>query len=118
MAALSRAGNRPLKSLFDMPRAVDARQNLLGKRVDYPAVHIVIGPELKLHQWSAEESGARPVRAAHHSPLNPGVHTVQGKEMIEKQTPEVWDILEGDESRVLLNRARPCTVSIQASNLS
>ena len=66
------AGNRPLKSLSDMLKGKSGRfrQNLLGKRVDYSGRSvIVIGPELKAQPMrSAEEDGARPVRAVHHPP--------------------------------------------------
>ena len=67
------AGNRSLKSLSDMLKGKGGRfrQNLLGKRVDYSGRSvIVIGPELKLQPVrSAEEDGARVVRAVHHPPL-------------------------------------------------
>ena len=70
--AVTGAGNRPLKSLSDMLKGKGGRfrQNLLGKRVDYSGRSvIVIGPELKLQSVrSAEEDGARAVRAVHHSP--------------------------------------------------
>ena len=70
--AVTGAGNRPLKSLSDMLKGKGGRfrQNLLGKRVDYSGRSvIVIGPELKLQPVrSAEEDGARAVRAVHHPP--------------------------------------------------
>ena len=118
------AGNRSLKSLSDMLKGKGGRfrQNLLGKRVDYSGRSvIVIGPELKAPPVrSAQENGARVVRAVHHPPLEGTgyVHTVRSaKKMIERQTQEVWDILEEVTKGhpVLLNRAPTLhRLSIQA----
>ncbi|MCU0783839.1 MAG: DNA-directed RNA polymerase subunit beta' [Verrucomicrobia bacterium] len=112
--AVTGAGNRPLKSLSDMLKGKSGRfrQNLLGKRVDYSGRSvIVIGPELKLHQCGLPKKMAlvlfepfiiRRLKEQGH------VHTVRSaKKMIERQTKEVWDILE-EVTRghpVLLNRA-------------
>ncbi|MFL6543532.1 MAG: DNA-directed RNA polymerase subunit beta', partial [Chthoniobacterales bacterium] len=122
--AVTGAGNRPLKSLSDMLKGKGGRfrQNLLGKRVDYSGRSvIVIGPELKLHQCGLPKKMAlvlfepfiiRQLKDRGY------VHTVRSaKKMIERQTPEVWDILE-EVTRghpVLLNRAPTLhRLSIQA----
>ena len=112
--AVTGAGNRALKSLSDMLKGKSGRfrQNLLGKRVDYSGRSvIVIGPELKLHQCGLPKKMAlvlfepfiiRRLKELGH------VHTVRSaKKLIERQTTEVWDILE-EVTRghpVLLNRA-------------
>jgi DNA-directed RNA polymerase subunit beta' len=122
--AVTGAGNRALKSLSDMLKGKGGRfrQNLLGKRVDYSGRSvIVIGPELKLHQCGLPKKMAlvlfEPfiIRILKERGY---VHTVRSaKKMIEKQTPEVWDILE-EVTRghpVLLNRAPTLhRLSIQA----
>src|SRR5256885_234128 len=112
--AVTGAGNRPLKSLSDMLKGKGGRfrQNLLGKRVDYSGRSvIVIGPELKLHQCGLPKKMAlvlfEPFIIRRLKEMN-YVHTVRSaKKMIERQTTEVWDILE-EVTRghpVLLNRA-------------
>ena len=122
--AVTGAGNRPLKSLSDMLKGKGGRfrQNLLGKRVDYSGRSvIVIGPELKLHQCGLPKKMAlvlfepfiiRRLKELGH------VHTVRSaKKMIERQTTEVWDILEAVTKGhpVLLNRAPTLhRLSIQA----
>jgi DNA-directed RNA polymerase subunit beta' len=122
--AVTGAGNRPLKSLSDMLKGKGGRfrQNLLGKRVDYSGRSvIVIGPELKLHQCGLPKKMAlvlfepfiiRRLKELGH------VHTVRSaKKMIERQTPEVWDILDEVTKGhpVLLNRAPTLhRLSIQA----
>ncbi|MDE6576490.1 MAG: DNA-directed RNA polymerase subunit beta', partial [Opitutales bacterium] len=108
------AGNRPLKSLSEMLKGKQGRfrQNLLGKRVDYSGRSvIVIGPELKLHQCGLPKKMAlvlfEPFIIRRLKELG-FVHTVRSaRKMIEKQSPEVWDILEEvtREHPVLLNRA-------------
>src|SRR5690606_6729972 len=122
--AVTGAGNRPLKSLSDMLKGKQGRfrQNLLGKRVDYSGRSvIVIGPELKLHQCGLPKKMAlvlfEPfiIRKLKERGL---VHTVRSaKKMIERQVPEVWDILD-EVTRghpVLLNRAPTLhRLSIQA----
>lgn len=107
-------GNRPLKSLSDLLKGKQGRfrQNLLGKRVDYSGRSVIIvGPQLKLHQCGlpklmalelfkpfvmkrlVEKSYAQNIRSA--------------KRMVERQRPEVWDVLEEAiaEHPVMLNRA-------------
>ncbi len=112
--AVTGAGNRALKSLSDMLKGKSGRfrQNLLGKRVDYSGRSvIVIGPELKLHQCGLPKKMAlvlfEPFIIRRLKELG-YVHTVRSaKKMIERQTKEVWDILE-EVTRghpVLLNRA-------------
>jgi len=108
------SGNRPLKSLADMLKGKQGRfrQNLLGKRVDYSGRSvIVIGPELKLHQCGLPKQMALElfepfiIRKLKERGL---VHTIRSaKKMIEKQSIEVWDVLEEivKGHTVLLNRA-------------
>jgi DNA-directed RNA polymerase subunit beta' len=122
--AVTGAGNRPLKSLSDMLKGKQGRfrQNLLGKRVDYSGRSvIVIGPELKLHQCGLPKKMAlvlfEPfiIRKLEERGL---VHTVRSaKKMIEREAPEVWDILDEVTKGhpVLLNRAPTLhRLSIQA----
>jgi DNA-directed RNA polymerase subunit beta' len=122
--AVTGAGNRPLKSLSDMLKGKQGRfrQNLLGKRVDYSGRSvIVIGPDLKLHQCGLPKKMAlvlfEPFIIRRLKELG-FVHTVRGaRKMIEKRTPEVWDILEEvtNGHPVLLNRAPTLhRLSIQA----
>ena len=122
--AVTGAGNRPLKSLSDMLKGKSGRfrQNLLGKRVDYSGRSvIVIGPELKLNQCGLPKKMAlvlfEPFIIRRLKELG-YVHTVRSaKKMIERQAPEVWDILEEVTKGhpVLLNRAPTLhRLSIQA----
>ncbi|MDX1952710.1 MAG: DNA-directed RNA polymerase subunit beta' [Verrucomicrobiota bacterium] len=122
--AVTGAGNRPLKSLSDMLKGKSGRfrQNLLGKRVDYSGRSvIVIGPELKLNQCGLPKKMAlvlfEPFIIRRLKELG-YVHTVRSaKKMIERQSPEVWDILEEVTKGhpVLLNRAPTLhRLSIQA----
>jgi DNA-directed RNA polymerase subunit beta' len=108
------ANNRPLKSLADSLKGKQGRfrQNLLGKRVDYSGRSvIVIGPELKLHQCGLPKQMALELFKPfiYHLLQKKGyVATVkQAKEIVEKQDPIVWDVLEEviREHPVLLNRA-------------
>ncbi|MCS7047768.1 MAG: DNA-directed RNA polymerase subunit beta' [Verrucomicrobiae bacterium] len=122
--AVTGAGGRPLKSLADMLKGKSGRfrQNLLGKRVDYSGRSvIVIGPELKLHQCGLPKKMAlvlfEPFIIRRLRDIGV-VHTIKSaKRMIERQSPEVWDILE-EVTRghpVLLNRAPTLhRLSIQA----
>src|SRR5262245_17850683 len=121
---LSGPNKRPLKSLSDMLKGKGGRfrQNLLGKRVDYSGRSvIVIGPELKLHQCGLPKKMAlvlfEPFIIRRLKDLG-YVHTVRSaKKMIERQTPEVWDILDEVTKGhpVLLNRAPTLhRLSIQA----
>ena len=122
--AVTGAGNRSLKSLSDMLKGKSGRfrQNLLGKRVDYSGRSvIVIGPELKLNQCGLPKKMAlvlfEPFIIRRLKELG-YVHTVRSaKKMIERQSPEVWDILEEVTKGhpVLLNRAPTLhRLSIQA----
>src|SRR5712672_2530872 len=122
--AVTGAGNRPLKSLSDMLKGKGGRfrQNLLSKRVDYSGRSvIVIGPELKLNQCGLPKKMAlvlfEPFIIRRLKDLG-YVHTVRSaKKMIERQTPEVWDILDEVTKGhpVLLNRAPTLhRLSIQA----
>jgi len=122
--AVTGAGNRPLKSLSDMLKGKGGRfrQNLLGKRVDYSGRSvIVIGPELKLHQCGLPKKMAlvlfEPFIIRRLKEMG-YVHTVRSaKKLIEKQTPEVWDILDEVTKGhpILLNRAPTLhRLSIQA----
>src|SRR5216110_1883302 len=122
--AVTGAGNRPLKSLSDMLKGKGGRfrQNLLGKRVDYSGRSvIVIGPELKLNQCGLPKKMAlvlfEPFIIRRLKELG-YVHTVRSaKKMIERQSPEVWDILDEVTKghAVLLNRAPTLhRLSIQA----
>jgi DNA-directed RNA polymerase subunit beta' len=107
-------GNRPLKSLSDMLKGKQGRfrQNLLGKRVDYSGRSvIVVGPELHLNQCGLPKSMAlelfKPFIIKHLEDRG-FVSTVKSaKRLVERETPEVWDILgkviKGHP--VLLNRA-------------
>ena len=105
---------RPLKSLSDMLKGKQGRfrQNLLGKRVDYSGRSvIVVGPELKLHQCGLPKKMALELFKPfiyHKLELYGMATTVKAaKRMVEKERPEVWDILEEviREHPVLLNRA-------------
>ena len=118
------AGNRPLKSLSEMLKGKQGRfrQNLLGKRVDYSGRSvIVVGPELKLYQCGLPKRMAwvlfEPFIVRRLKELG-FVHTVRSaRKMIERQAPEVWDILEEvtRDHPVLLNRAPSLhRLSIQA----
>ncbi len=108
------AGNRPLKSLSDMLRGKGGRfrQNLLGKRVDYSGRSvIVVGPELKLNQCGLPKKMAltlfEPFIIRRLKEMGV-VHTVRSaKKLIERQSDEVWDILEEitQDKTVMLNRA-------------
>jgi len=112
--AVTGAGNRALKSLSDMLKGKGGRfrQNLLGKRVDYSGRSvIVVGPELKLHQCGLPKKMAlvlfEPFIIRRLKELG-YVHTVRSaKKLIERQTPEVWDVLEEvtADHPVFLNRA-------------
>ncbi|MEM1222051.1 MAG: DNA-directed RNA polymerase subunit beta' [Verrucomicrobiota bacterium] len=122
--AVTGAGNRPLKSLSDMLKGKQGRfrQNLLGKRVDYSGRSVIVsGPSLKLNQCGLPKKMAlvlfEPFIIRRLKELG-FVHTVRGaRKMIEKQSPEVWDILEEVTKGhpVLLNRAPTLhRLSIQA----
>jgi len=105
---------RPLKSLSDMLKGKQGRfrQNLLGKRVDYSGRSvIVVGPELKLHQCGLPKKMAlelfKPFIYSRLERYGLANTIKAAKRMVEKERPEVWDILEEviREHPVLLNRA-------------
>jgi DNA-directed RNA polymerase subunit beta' len=105
---------RPLKSLSDMLKGKGGRfrQNLLGKRVDYSGRSvIVIGPELRLHQCGLPKQMALELfKPFIYNKLEERgyVTTIKSaKKMVEKERPEVWDILDEviKEHPILLNRA-------------
>src|ERR1700688_2828224 len=108
------ANNRPLKSLSDTLKGKQGRfrQNLLGKRVDYSGRSvIVVGPELKLHQCGLPKKMALELfKPFIYNKLEErGLSTTvkQAKKLVEKEKPEVWDILDEviREHPILLNRA-------------
>jgi DNA-directed RNA polymerase subunit beta' len=108
------AGNRPLKALSEMLKGKQGRfrQNLLGKRVDYSGRSvIVVGPELKFNQCGLPKKMAldlfEPFIVKRLKDLGL-VYTIRSaKKMIQKQAPEVWDVLDEiiKGHPVLLNRA-------------
>ena len=108
------ANKRPLKSLSDMLKGKQGRfrQNLLGKRVDYSGRSvIVVGPSLKLHQCGLPKKMAlelfKPFIYSKLELYGMATTLKAAKRMVEKERPEVWDILEEviREHPVLLNRA-------------
>jgi DNA-directed RNA polymerase subunit beta' len=108
------ANKRPLKSLSDMLKGKQGRfrQNLLGKRVDYSGRSvIVVGPELLLHQCGLPKKMAlelfKPFIYAKLEKRAMATTIKAAKRKVEKELPEVWDILEEviREHPVLLNRA-------------
>ncbi|WP_439953586.1 DNA-directed RNA polymerase subunit beta' [Aggregatilinea lenta] len=112
--ALSRRGRRELKSLSDMLKGKKGRfrRNLLGKRVDYSGRSvIVIGPKLKLHQCGLPKIMAlelyRPFVISRLVQYNYASNVKGAKRIIERERPEVWEVLEEviQERPVLLNRA-------------
>ena len=107
-------GNRPLKSISDMLKGKQGRfrQNLLGKRVDYSGRSvIVVGPQLKLHQCGLPKQMAlelfKPFVMKRLAEQNYAQNIKSAKRMVERQRPQVWDVLEEviREHPVLLNRA-------------
>ncbi|MEN6298988.1 MAG: DNA-directed RNA polymerase subunit beta' [Anaerolineaceae bacterium] len=112
--ALSRRGRRELKSLSDMLKGKKGRfrRNLLGKRVDYSGRSvIVVGPNLKLYQCGLPKTMAlelyRPFVIARLVTHNYAANVKGAKRFIERNRPEVWEVLEEviKERPVLLNRA-------------
>src|SRR5258707_760079 len=108
------ANKRPLKSLSDMLKGKQARsrQSVLGRRVDYSGRSvIVVGPELKLHQCGLPKKMAlelfKPFIYSKLELYGLASTIKAAKRMVEKERPEVWDILEEviREHPVLLNRA-------------
>ncbi|MDB2325286.1 DNA-directed RNA polymerase subunit beta' [Alphaproteobacteria bacterium] len=111
---ISGVNKRPLKSLSDMLKGKQGRfrQNLLGKRVDYSGRSvIVVGPELKLHQCGLPKKMAlelfKPFIYSKLELYGLASTVKMAKRMVEKERPEVWDILEEviREHPVMLNRA-------------
>ncbi|WP_195224925.1 DNA-directed RNA polymerase subunit beta' [Schaalia turicensis] len=107
-------GNRPLKSISDMLKGKQGRfrQNLLGKRVDYSGRSvIVVGPQLKLHQCGLPKQMAlelfKPFVMKRLVEKNYAQNVKAAKRKVERQRPEVWDVLDDviREHPVLLNRA-------------
>ncbi|PWH16130.1 MAG: DNA-directed RNA polymerase subunit beta' [Anaerolineae bacterium] len=112
--ALSRRGRRELKSLSDMLKGKKGRfrRNLLGKRVDYSGRSvIVVGPQLKLYQCGLPKTMAlelyRPFVIARLVQHNYAANVKGARRLIERNRPEVWEVLEEviRERPVLLNRA-------------
>ena len=112
--AVSRSGKRKLKSLSDMLKGKQGRfrRNLLGKRVDYSGRSvIVIGPELKLHQCGLPKKMAlelfKPFVMRRLVEYNYAHNIKSAKRLVDRESPEVWDVLEEvtKERPVLLNRA-------------
>ena len=108
------ANKRPLKSLADMLKGKQGRfrQNLLGKRVDFSGRSVIVtGPELKLHQCGLPKKMAlelfKPFIYARLDAKGLSSTVKQAKKLVEKERPEVWDILDEviREHPVLLNRA-------------
>jgi DNA-directed RNA polymerase subunit beta' len=112
--AITGANKRPLKSLSDMLKGKQGRfrQNLLGKRVDYSGRSvIVVGPELMLHQCGLPKKMAlelfKPFVYSRLEKYGMATTIKAAKRMVEKERPEIWDILEEviREHPVMLNRA-------------
>ncbi len=108
------ANKRPLKSLSDMLKGKQGRfrQNLLGKRVDFSGRSVIVtGPELKLHQCGLPKKMAlelfKPFIYSRLEAKGLSSTVKQAKKLVEKERPEVWDILEEviREHPVMLNRA-------------
>ena len=108
------AGNRPLKSLSEMLKGKQGRfrQNLLGKRVDYSGRSVImVGPELRFNQCGLPKKMAlelfEPFIVKRLKELG-YVYTIRSaKKMIQREAPEVWDVLEEiiKKHPILLNRA-------------
>ena len=108
------ANKRPLKSLSDMLKGKQGRfrQNLLGKRVDFSGRSVIVtGPELKLHQCGLPKKMAlelfKPFIYSRLEAKGMSSTVKQAKKLVEKERPEVWDILDEviREHPIMLNRA-------------
>ena len=108
------SNKRPLKSLSDMLKGKQGRfrQNLLGKRVDFSGRSVIVtGPELKLHQCGLPKKMAlelfKPFIYSRLEAKGLSSTVKQAKKLVEKERPEVWDLLDEviREHPVLLNRA-------------
>ena len=112
--AITGSNKRPLKSLADMIKGKQGRfrQNLLGKRVDYSGRSVIVcGPTLRLHQTGLPKKMAlelfKPFIFSKLQLRGMATTIKAAKKMVEREGPEVWDILEEviREHPVLLNRA-------------
>ncbi len=112
--AITGSNKRPLKSLADMIKGKQGRfrQNLLGKRVDYSGRSVItVGPTLKLHQCGLPKKMAlelfKPFIYGKLERRGMATTIKAAKKMVEREVPEVWDILDEviREHPVLLNRA-------------
>ncbi|SFU92178.1 DNA-directed RNA polymerase subunit beta' [Halomonas korlensis] len=112
--AITGSNKRPLKSLADMIKGKQGRfrQNLLGKRVDYSGRSVItVGPTLRLHQCGLPKKMAlelfKPFIYSKLQLLGHASTIKAAKKMVERELPEVWDILADviREHPVLLNRA-------------
>jgi len=112
--AITGSNKRPLKSLADMIKGKQGRfrQNLLGKRVDYSGRSvIVVGPTLRLHQCGLPKKMAlelfKPFIYSRLQMLGLASTIKAAKKMVEREEPEVWDVLEEviREHPIMLNRA-------------
>ncbi|MDY6049087.1 MAG: DNA-directed RNA polymerase subunit beta' [Corynebacterium sp.] len=112
--AVTGPGNRPLKSLSDLLKGKQGRfrQNLLGKRVDYSGRSVIIvGPQLRMHECGLPKLMAlelfKPFVMKRLVENEYAQNIKQAKRMVERQRPEVWDVLEEAISQhpVMLNRA-------------
>lgn len=108
------ANKRPLKSLSDMLKGKQGRfrQNLLGKRVDYSGRSVIVsGPQLQLHECGLPKKMAlelfKPFIYARLDAKGFSSTVKQAKKLVQKERPEVWDVLDEviREHPVLLNRA-------------
>ncbi|MFY8301034.1 DNA-directed RNA polymerase subunit beta' [Pseudoalteromonas sp. SS15] len=112
--AITGSNKRPLKSLADMIKGKQGRfrQNLLGKRVDYSGRSVItVGPTLKLHQCGLPKKMAlelfKPFIYGKLERRGMATTIKAAKKMVEREVPEVWDVLDEviREHPVLLNRA-------------
>ena len=112
--AITGSNKRPLKSLADMIKGKQGRfrQNLLGKRVDYSGRSVItVGPQLRLHECGLPKKMAlelfKPFIFSKLEHRGLATTIKAAKKMVERETPEVWDILADviREHPVLLNRA-------------
>lgn len=112
--AITGSNKRPLKSLADMIKGKQGRfrQNLLGKRVDYSGRSVItVGPTLRLHQCGLPKKMAlelfKPFIFAKLQASGQATTIKAAKKMVERETPEVWDVLASviRQHPVMLNRA-------------
>lgn len=112
--AITGSNKRPLKSLADMIKGKQGRfrQNLLGKRVDYSGRSVItVGPTLRLHQCGLPKKMAlelfKPFIFGRLEAKGLATTIKAAKKMVERETPEVWDVLAEviREHPVMLNRA-------------